>query len=257
MCGLVGIASSNLLASDKSVFKTLLYLDQIRGAHSTGVCAVDDKSGAHVYKRALAASDFIQLRGYADTVAKGNRVLIGHNRYATLGAKDDNNAHPFSHGGVTLVHNGTLVNKGELLEKDDRVVFPTDSETITYALSLYDWQPVLESLEGAYALVWYDSRDNTLNFARNEERPLWLGVMGGDLVWASERSMLELTASNEKLALKDLVQLPIGKLFCYDVGDLSAAPVEADFTPKKRKPTYQRGGADWRSTTTTSFRERK
>lgn len=234
MCGLVGIASSNLIVGDRNIFTSLLYIDEIRGEHSTGVCAVDKDGNAHVYKRALKASDFIQLKGYASVLSKGDKVLMGHNRYATMGARDDNNAHPFTHGTVTLMHNGTLTNKHAV--NKCTATFGTDSETIAYSLATDDVVQVLERLEGAYALVWYDDADEVLHFARNDERPLYLGRIGNDLVWASEKAMLELVAEHHKKTLSDVQLLPVGKLVMFDIKGLSKDPEVLDFVPKKPAP---------------------
>lgn len=243
MCGLVGIASNNLIVGDRNVFTSLLYLDELRGEHSTGVAAVDKAGDVSVYKRALKASDFIQLKGYTNTLLKADKVLMGHNRYATMGARDDNNAHPFTHGTITLMHNGTLNNKLDV--NSCKAVFNTDSETIAYALSREDTKEVLERLGGAYALVWYDEEELTLNFARNDERPLFLGRIGAnDLVWASEKAMLELVAEHHKKTLKDVFMLATGKVVSFDVANLSAEPEILEFTPKP-KPVIQSYGNNY------------
>jgi predicted glutamine amidotransferase len=239
MCGLVGIASSNLILGDKNVFTTLLYLDELRGEHSTGVCAVSRTGESNVYKRALKASDFIQLKGYTNILAKADRVLMGHNRYATMGAKDDNNAHPFTHGDITLMHNGTLRNKGVVNKCAN--TFVTDSETVAWAIATDDTIEVLERLQGAYALVWYDAMDKVLHFARNEERPLYIGKIGNDIVWASEKAMLELVAEHHKKQLKDVELLPIGELRMYDCDAISADPQTLEFTPYKAPPVVYDG----------------
>jgi predicted glutamine amidotransferase len=234
MCGLVGIVSNNLIHGDKKVFTTLLYLDQLRGKHSTGVCAVNNTKEVAVYKRALEASDYLQLTGCDNVLTHSNRLLMGHNRYATVGAKDDNNSHPFTHGDITLAHNGTLTNKSDVIDKEAKKYFPTDSESITYAMSVEYYQTVLERLEGAYALTWYDKQDNTINFARNEERELYIGYIGTDVVWASEKEMLELAAAHHKKPLKDVELLPVGEHRMFELNKLEEGYVATKFTPKKK-----------------------
>lgn len=247
MCGLVGMASNNLIHGDKKVFATLLYLDQLRGKHSTGVCGVNKKGEVAVYKRALEASDYLQLSGCDKVLTHSDRLLLGHNRYATVGAKDDNNAHPFTHGEITLAHNGTLTNKPDVIKGESKKYFPTDSESIAYAFSVEYYQDVLERLEGAYALTWYDKQDNTINFARNEERELYIGYIGTDIVWASEKEMLELAASHHKKTLKDVELLPVGEHRMFEINKLEEGYVATEFTPKKKvirsyqHPTTRRG----------------
>lgn len=233
MCGLVGMASSNILPQDKKMFDLLLHVDQIRGEHSTGVAAVDKDGKCEVYKKALAASDFMQLKGYSRVRLFADTLLLGHNRYATMGAKDDNNAHPFQHGTITLAHNGTLDNKYCVMGAADQTRFETDSETICYALDKFKEKDILENLEGAYALVWHDSADNTLHFARNNERPLYMGFIGNDLVWASERAMLILAAEHDKTTVRNIELLPVGHHRIYNLDALSEGYEKEEFTPKK------------------------
>lgn len=201
MCGLVGIASTKILTeSDQQLFSTLLLVDTIRGPHSTGVLSVNSK-GVNTIKSAMAGYDFITTRRYTQLTASrkgvsslGNKVLAGHNRYATVGDINAVNAHPFEHGPVTMMHNGTLKSQKPLLNAD---MFDTDSECIAYNLSQVEPNEVnnvVSKLYGAFALCWYDTRDNSLNFIRNSERPLYLSTdtyhQPSRIMWASEPAML-------------------------------------------------------------------
>jgi len=254
MCGLVGMASSSLNAFDKKAFRDMLFFDQIRGKHSTGVLAVNKNGVPAVYKKALQGSDFVQLAGFETICYHADTLLLGHNRYATLGAKDDNNAHPFQHGDITLVHNGTLT--VSTVHEDTSRKFATDSESICFAMNESgNCKDVLESLQGAYALIWHDSSDNTLHFARNAERDLYIGTSGGDVVWASLKNILTLTAEHHKLPLHDVELLPIGKHVVFDLDNLKEIMYEEDFTPKKPRMRVvggTRGGTTKTTTTTKS-----
>jgi len=231
MCGLVGIASSSMTQAGDDFFTNLLYFDMIRGPHSTGVAVVNRSGDCTVYKRALMSCDFIQLKAYKNILLAPNTALMGHNRFATKGAKDDDNAHPFKHGTITMMHNGTLT---KTTVHDGDIAFDTDSESICYALSqTKDANTVLESLEGAYALVWHDSEDNTIHFARNSERTLWMGWVGADLVWASEKNMITLAAEHNKAVVKDLELLEVGKHLYYKADNLSEGGLYEEFDVKK------------------------
>jgi len=239
MCGLVGCVASNLTATHRNIFKTLLYIDQLRGVHATGVGAVSHSREVWVFKKALRSSDFLQLQSASDVILHADRVLIGHNRHATLGNKNDDNAHPFQQGPITLAHNGTLKNKESI--NDDKEVFQTDSETVAYALSKQSTTSVLESLEGAYALTWYDARVDSLFIARNDERPLWACIIEKAMFWASEKEMLTFAAAHEGKKIDEIWSIKDGVLAQYKLTELDK-PVVTKFTPKETiKVSYMSG----------------
>ena len=103
MCGLVGVVGSTMSFVDSKVFRQLLYIDALRGPHSTGVSTNNINGEVETFKRALNASDYLQLKlGEKISSKVTGDFLLGHNRYATQGAIDDNNAHPFTYGNVNL-----------------------------------------------------------------------------------------------------------------------------------------------------------
>lgn len=194
MCGIVGVASPGPMSVQmKEFFQSLLFHDVVRGHHATGVAAIDtlDRS-LNVEKKAIPSPVFLNDEEIMDNLFhyKHNfNIYIGHNRWATSGAKDaDVNAHPFIHGDIVGVHNGSLRNQRLL---DDHKDFVVDSDNLFYHLNKNGLGPTVTKTDGAYALCWYDKSDNTLNFIHNGERPLALGKLtNGCYVWASEFGML-------------------------------------------------------------------
>jgi hypothetical protein len=70
---------------------------------------------------------------------------------------------------------------------------------------------VLEKINGAFSLVWYDNKDNSLHFARNDERPMYIGVsVHNDLIYASEKGMLEWLADRTHIKLRRIYDLKPG-----------------------------------------------
>lgn len=195
MCGIVGVASPTPMTMPmKEFFQDLLFHDVIRGPHATGVAAIDtmDRSFT-VEKKALPAQLFLLEKEPMENLFafKHNfNIYIGHNRYATSGAKDaDANAHPFIHDDIVGVHNGSLRNQRLL---DDHEKFVVDSDNLYYHLANNGVDDTITKANGAYALCWYDKSDNSLNFLRNDERPLAIGKLSnGSWVWASEMGMLQ------------------------------------------------------------------
>ena len=227
MCGIVGIFSPTLLIqSEIDLFKGLLAADIIRGAHATGVIKVNTMTNSvAMHKRADDAYDFLanpDTKAFLDT-DKGN-ILIGHNRYATMGDKaDHNNAHPFQEGPITMVHNGGQSTWSlDLLEGYKELA--VDSHMVARTIATHGIKKaVTEHLDGAFTLVWYNNEEKTLNFIRNAERPLWLAKYNGNLVWASEKGMLDLflnrASSRASKYTEPPVELPINTLVTFKFDD--------------------------------------
>ena len=86
MCGLVGVAG-NLFKKDTDAFTQMLYVDVLRGDHSTGVASADSKGAVRLLKAAGPAYELMDRKGYDSVVTMAQRVIIGHNRYGTMGAR--------------------------------------------------------------------------------------------------------------------------------------------------------------------------
>lgn len=207
MCGIVGVAGNGPTTPVmKDFFQSLLFHDVVRGHHATGVVGFDtlDRS-ITVVKKAVASPDFLPLAEVQDDLfhARHNfNGYIGHNRWATSGAKDDDaNAHPFIHGDIVGVHNGSIRNQSLL---DDHKKFIVDSDNVFYHLNKNGLTDTIAKTDGAFALVWFDRSNNSLNFIRNEERPLCIAKLtNGYWVWASERGMLTwLIARHKSLSIQ-------------------------------------------------------
>ena len=241
MCGLVGVAG-NLLKKDTDFFKQALICDQLRGSHSTGIITVDNKNDCYTYKSAKQGADFVKTADFVAANTINQKILAGHNRYATQGEVNDDNAHPFHHGDVVLMHNGTLYSR-EGLRKDK--VFEVDSEHIAYSIGNAENDAeiidILEALDGAFVLIWFNLRSNKLYMARNDERPLSIAVSGNRMYWASEEKMLDWLLDRNNVIQYDIVDLPEGELRCFD---FSGNRISTEKTPFKPADSY--GGYNWR-----------
>lgn len=190
MCGLVGVAG-DIAKIDIDVFNQLLFADTLRGQDSTGVAGINLAGDVDWIKRVGIASDLQDIRGYDRVVNNRQKILIGHNRYGTQGAKSNANAHPFECGDVVGAHNGTVPwdSKNKLPKAS---TFGTDSEAIFNAIDEIGVEKTLGLLHGAWALTYWDARDDTLNFIRNKERPLYYAFNAAHttMFWASEEGLL-------------------------------------------------------------------
>lgn len=194
MCGLVGIAGA-LEHRDERLMKNLLLFDVLRGEHSTGLAAVRNGGSVETIKLNSHPLDLFQmLRFGAVLSANSSMAFIGHNRLATKGKVTSYNAHPFTFDHITGAHNGTLDPSSHFdLEGLAEEKFDVDSQAIFAAIAKVGIEEVSKVLRGAYALVWHDSKEGTLNFFRNKERPFWYGFTSDfkKLVWASEYEIIQ------------------------------------------------------------------
>ena len=206
MCGIVGFAnwSSVTNQTTKKWFQSALFVDTLRGSDGTGIAVLPQapfnqystQKGLGMYKKALAAPDFLQLHRVDKLMGEvaQARFALGHNRAATQGDKTkDDNAHPFQVGHITMVHNGTLVTRNGLQTAD-----AVDSRAIAHELAddafvtAEDYATLMSKLDGAFTLIWYNANTNKIYFARNDQRPLVMGSgnNGDTLFFASEQWMI-------------------------------------------------------------------
>lgn len=176
MCGIVGyIATDNgkFEKARRGFLKYALMLDTIRGQDSTGVMTISKKFTVNRYKTLAPGFAFAPSKKFEETVPNG-WCTVGHNRAATIGDVEINNAHPFKFGKVSLVHNGTLNKHGSSFPTYDKDL-AVDSMQIARALSSVaakDAKEILEYIDGDFAIVWIDERDRSINMARNAARPM-------------------------------------------------------------------------------------
>ena len=202
MCGLIGVAGDITIKLERTM-RTLLILDSLRGDDSTGIAAVPRIGETIVAKELGGPFDLFDSKKFKSALTKSNRAIIGHNRFATSGGVSKSTAHPFDFDTLVGVHNGTLRNKWKLEDAKD---FTVDSENLFHHIEKKGLRDALDTVDGAYALVWWDKLNDTLNFLRNKERPMWIAATkdGKALVWASEKWMMEVACSREGVDLAEI-----------------------------------------------------
>lgn len=238
MCGLLGAASPWMNDKEKVIFKQLLYAGVFRGLDSTGIARVNKKTGFKgredeykysIYKKAIPSAALLSLKDYQEwerrwgvqVDAGSTKVLMGHNRAATLGEVNDRNAHPYQEGNIILAHNGTL---WDMTNLDDYEHFDIDSQCIAYNVDKNGIEETISKLRGAFALSWIDLERKTLNFTRNKERPFAIVTCkNGSIFWASEEGMLEWILSRNGISYDTSWELAPGQHFEFDLTQTGAA----------------------------------
>lgn len=217
MCGLVGwlTAEKGSDSYDRRKFiDQALIMNTVRGGDSTGVFVVENhwKHGetpvSNWRKQCSGGYEFIISPEYKAlwhaAKAMDYKYCVGHNRSATSGGVVIEAAHPFTEGPITLVHNGT-VKKEYQADKE----LANDSHEICWKLSTNSTESVIKELDGAFALIWHDARDDSLNFVRNAQRPLHMAKAAGNdtIYFASEAEMLYWLDKRLTLKLQNIVSM--------------------------------------------------
>lgn len=229
MCGLVGIISTIPITQQlQRAFSWMLLFDEVRGQHSTGVLAVTDwdkdNTATHLKKSVGGQSNYFKEHGVGvknDKVHLGNiNILMGHNRWATQGAVNAENAHPFEFDHVIGAHNGTLPSyQAKSLEggKD----FDVDSQALYNHIDKKGVKDLWENTNGAMALTWYNKTEKSFNIARNNDRPLHFIILddGKTMVYASEPWMMYIALSRADVKHGESSSITIGKHFCVTIRD--------------------------------------
>lgn len=218
MCGIVSIAG-DIDGKAEKAFKHLLILDSLRGEDSTGVLSVAKHMDNDTTIAKQVGDPFMLFdhKSYDKAVThRSSRVLLGHNRYATTGVVNRANAHPFEFPSVIGVHNGTLTNK-YYYDKENK--FAVDSEALYNCIDMYGIDEAIKHIKGAYALVYWDRDEKTINYLRNKERPLWFALNETEtlLFAASEAWMINIAAGRNDIKIKQPVELEVDTLLTVPV----------------------------------------
>lgn len=199
MCGISGVASTSMMEFEMEWARRLTIMNFLRGEDSTGMmdyCPTAKKDEKVLYWQTLDHPVEFAIDVMKDKIANRwklhqPKIIATHCRAATQGKIIKANSHPFLHGNILGMHNGTITKDFE-----NRKKFGTDSEAIVYNINKMGIKGALKELndkDPAYALVWFDLKDWTLNFIRNMKRPLYYCFTSakGTLAWSSEKEHLE------------------------------------------------------------------
>jgi len=196
MCGIVGYIgkqdASNIVLSG---LKRLEY----RGYDSYGICFIE-KDKHHLFKRVgkieKTEQDFLNKN------FKGS-VCIAHNRWATTGLVNEENAHPHCDckEEIFVVHNGIVENYKELKEKlikeGHKFSSETDTEVIAHLIEKYykdnlenAVKRALDDIRGTYGLVVASVKEPDKIVVARMSSPLIIGVGDNEFLVASDPSAI-------------------------------------------------------------------
>lgn len=238
MCGIVGLISKSpngFYQQDLKIFKEMLWADQLRGTDGTGVYWVDHQGNPTVVKAPTSASVFMEqmLKSQEEAIFKTAKIIIGHNRAATKGARTKDNTHPFREKNITLVHNGTLYTHKHLADTE------VDSHAITHAIAGQGFNRTLKELWGAFALVWFNEQNKHLYLVRNNERPLNIIETKDLFIISSEPGLAHWIAERNNEKIVTTTDLIPGKLYSFKIDNTTVFKTkEVEFRPEYKPPLF-------------------
>ncbi|MEM6478574.1 MAG: glutamine--fructose-6-phosphate transaminase (isomerizing) [Pseudomonadota bacterium] len=192
MCGIVGILGSHEAAP---ILVEGLRRLEYRGYDSAGIATVNDGKLA----RRRAVGKLVNLSDLLVHEPLAGKAGIGHTRWATHGAPNEQNAHPHRSARVAVVHNGIVENFRELREELEAAgaafVTQTDTETVAllceHYLSLGETpaeaaKRAVDRLEGTFALAFLFDGEPDLMIAARKGSPLAIGHGDGEIYVGSD-----------------------------------------------------------------------
>ena len=204
-CGVFGVYSKK---PEKLAYITCVGLSglQHRGEESCGIAVNTD--GVISYHKEPGLVSEVFTNDVLDNLPAGN-MSIGHVRYSTTGAAKKENAQPIvirhKKGNLAVAHNGNITNAMELKQEleDNGAIFTTTSDTevichiiVRERLKAKSTEEAIANtmkiLKGSYSLVIMSPQK--LIACRDPQgfRPLCMGKLGEDIVFASESCALDI-----------------------------------------------------------------
>jgi predicted glutamine amidotransferase len=235
MCGIVSFVlkdAKKVLGPEYiKIFKEMLYVNGVRGLDATGIASIKENNEVTLIKD--IGTPLQLYNTYTDaTWDLKSKILIGHNRSATKGHITKDNAHPFQEGNITLIHNGTLHYHSHLKNNVD-----VDSHAITHSINDEGSIKTLEKLNGAFALVWNDSKTNRVYATRNEQRPLYILETEDLFIIASENKMVEWICHRYNIKINKSVFCVPHTLYEFLISSKKRYYIKT-YTYNKYKPYY-------------------
>jgi len=196
----------------------MLELDTVRGPHSTGIFCINIDNKIEYDKTVGTPWDFFKE---SEVFSKNKnltglyKVMVGHNRFATFGAINKENAHPFDFVNVIGVHNGTIATSSFKFLEEKGVKSVVDSQMLYGAINNIGLKETIKNTSGAWSLVYWDKDAKVLNLLKNDQRPMWYTFSNNKktLLFASEPWILKVGADYAGLEVTKCQSTKIDKQY--------------------------------------------
>jgi len=187
MCGIFGFTGRSSWRTS-ILLQALCIADEVRGSHSTGLVIQMARDSFFMSKKALPGKVFVS-KGYCSFLFdKKYGIALGHNRFATAGAVNDRNAHPFA---IKVgpkkwnfgVHNGIVGDKEGIAREYGVRNHDVDSAVALAAIGKLQSQGhgVIEAIEEVtnfispmadFAFAYLNGEEKAVYLWRSPDRPL-------------------------------------------------------------------------------------
>lgn len=181
LCGIFGAIAPKGTKINLGIIRALTWANRERGTDSVGYF---DSSGKMTKRASDPSTALCNSKVQKWLKVSRNRAwfIAGHTRFATRGAVNRRNSHPFRYGRIIGSHNGMC---------DAPAKFAVDSEYLFYALNKArgDYNKGLGDIGGYWGLSWFDGEDFYLMSHSGE-----VAVVEIDGVWYYSSSWKHLDA---------------------------------------------------------------
>jgi glucosamine--fructose-6-phosphate aminotransferase (isomerizing) len=213
MCGIFGIITNQTNENIYQIIINALIQLQNRGYDSSGIAILNNQNfilNKFASTDKLSSIDkLIELNLHFDNSMNNNliNIGIGHNRWATHGAKNNINAHPHlsNNENFAIVHNGIIENymelKNFLIKNGFYFYSQTDTEVIVNLIEYYNkkykndknnlefiLQKVINKLQGTYGIILLNIEEPNKIYCVRNGSPLLIGKTDNYAIITSEQS---------------------------------------------------------------------
>lgn len=207
MCGIAGGMSSTLNTGELNKIKGLMMMSCFRGMFGSGsMVVVPEKKVLRIltHKTELCAAELTCDEDFLFAINKSPKIVVSHARAPTKGNNELENVHPHRSKHITGVHNGTMHRVMDKVVGTEE----SDSAAVFAAIAEHGVSEFIKESRGAYSLVWLDAKEGSLNFLRNDQRPMVFASAGWQdnvqtMYWSSELGQLHYVLQREGSKLTD------------------------------------------------------
>lgn len=234
MCGIAGYItkagvteSTDARAKKRKIIRGLIIANEARGNESAGIAVIG--KGTKILKDTVTPTEFATSHKFKRALLEKHQIVLGHTRLATTGKVTKENAHPFTKGKITGVHNGMVSNYLSFNKKVE-----VDSEVMFELLNKNkDFSEAFKKLTGLFAVAWTDTRKPGSVFLVRDGNPLAVALVP---------SLNTYFFSSERLMLEGIISSHYNRFTAFTLKEEMVYKIKPDLSIEKTKVAFKAGG---------------